>query len=116
MTRFALLFACLLVLAFGYWSFIPQRHVPYFRVATLRARVTLRLHPGRGFATLPELWARWGRFASFRESGRSRPALPLLQRIVHPSAHAVYLGRGAAAGSPARAAWPRGSTGRGAAG
>ena len=93
MTRFALLIACLLVLAFGYWSFIPQRHVPYFRVATLRARVTLRLHPGRGFATLPELWARWGRFASFRESGRSRPALPLLQRMIRPSAHAVYLGR-----------------------
>lgn len=93
MTRFVFLIACLLVLAFGYWSFVPQRHVPYFRVATLRARVSLRLHPGRGFATLPELWARWGRLASFRESGRCRPALPFVQRMARASAHAVCLGR-----------------------
>ena len=75
------------------WAFLPQRHVPRFRVMTMRLRVRLRLHPGRGFATLPELWANWGRFASWRESGRARPALPRSQRMVRPSSHAIYLGR-----------------------
>ena len=37
----------LLALAFLRWAFI-RRHVPFFRVATLRVRLLLRLHPGRG--------------------------------------------------------------------
>ena len=59
----------------------------------MRLRLRLRLHPGRGFACLPELWARWGRFASFRESRRTRPGLPWWFRALHPSSHAVCLGR-----------------------
>jgi type IV secretory pathway TraG/TraD family ATPase VirD4 len=92
--RFAVVLAAVLaLLAFARWAFVPPRHVPRFRVATLRLRVQLRLHPGRGFAWLPELWWRWGRLASFRESGQCRPGLPLWYRALHPSCHAVYLGR-----------------------
>ena len=92
--RFALvLFAVLLALAFLYWAFMPRRHVPWFRVATLRTRLRLRLHPGRGFACLPELWLAWGRLASFRESRRCRPGLPFWQRAACPAAHSVFLGR-----------------------
>jgi type IV secretion system protein VirD4 len=90
---FAALLAVLLALAFVRWALLPARYVPRFRVMTMRLRIRLRLHPGRGFATLPELWSRWGRFASYRESGRTRSALPRLQRMVRPSSHAVYLGR-----------------------
>jgi type IV secretion system protein VirD4 len=89
----AVLLAVLLALAFARWAFIPPRHVPRFRTATLRLRVVLRLHPGRGFASLPHLWWRWGRFASFRESRRTRPGLSFWQRALHPSSHAVFLGR-----------------------
>ena len=88
-----LLLGALLALAFLHWAFVPRRHVPRFRAATMRARLRLRLNPGRGFALLPELWARWGRFASFRESRRTRPGLPLWYRAVRPSCHAVLLGR-----------------------
>jgi type IV secretion system protein VirD4 len=90
---FAALLAVLLALAFARWAFIPARYVPRFRIATMRLRLRLHLHPGRGFATLAELWLGWGRFASFRESGRTRPALPRSQRIVRPASHSVYLGR-----------------------
>ena len=41
-----------LALAFARWAFLPARHVPRFRVRTMRLRVRLRLHPGRGFANL----------------------------------------------------------------
>jgi type IV secretory pathway TraG/TraD family ATPase VirD4 len=87
------LLGVLLGLAFLYWAFVPRRHVPWFRVATMRIRLRLRLHPGRGFACLPQLWWEWGRFASFRESRRTRPGLPLWYRAIRPSSHAVCLGR-----------------------
>jgi hypothetical protein len=75
--RFAAVLAAILsMLGFLRWAFVPRRHVPWFRVATLRARLRLRLHPGRGFASLPELWAAWGRFASFRESRRCQNDRP----------------------------------------
>jgi type IV secretion system protein VirD4 len=88
-----LVLTALLMLAFLHWAFVPRRHVPRFRMATMRARLRLRLHPGRGFACLPELWWRWGRLASFRESGRTRPGLPWWYRAIRPSSHAVFLGR-----------------------
>ncbi len=93
MTRFAALLAILMALALICWAFAPRRHLPWFRVASLRLRLRLRLHPGRGFACLPELWLQWGRLASFRESGRTRPGLPLSHRVIRPSSHSVYLGR-----------------------
>jgi type IV secretion system protein VirD4 len=88
-----LLLAALLALAFLHWAFIPRRYVPRFRVAALRARLLLRLHPGRGFMTLPGLWLHWSRSAALRGSGRVRPALPLWYRAARPSSHAVLLGR-----------------------
>ena len=97
MSKFVLLLAALVILAlalkFARWAFLPARHVPRFRVMTMRLRLRLRLHPGRGFATLGELHLRWGRFASFRESGRARPVLPRSHRMIRPSSHAIYLGR-----------------------
>jgi len=88
-----LLLAALPLLAFLHWALIPRRYVPRFRVATLRTRLLLRLHPSRGFMTLPGLWLHWSRSAALRGSGRVRPGLPLWYRVTHPSSHAVLLGR-----------------------
>jgi type IV secretory pathway TraG/TraD family ATPase VirD4 len=54
----------------------------------------LRLHPGRGYATVFELWLRWGRVAAFRRSKRIRPSLTAWQRAQWPREHSVLLGRG----------------------
>jgi type IV secretion system protein VirD4 len=88
-----ILLAALSVLAFLRWALIPPRHVPWFRTASMRLRLRLHLHPGRGFISLPGLWLHWSRSAALRGSGRVRPAMPLRHRIMHPSSHAVFLGR-----------------------
>ena len=75
---FVLLICGLLVLAVLRWCFGPHSHLPRFRVRYLRLRLHLRLHPGRGHASVFELWLRWGRLAAFRRSGRSRPSLPVV--------------------------------------
>ena len=94
-----LLLAALLALAFLHWAFVPRRYVPRFRVATMRARLRLRLHPGRGFMTLPELWLHWCRLASFRESGRVRPGLPLWYRAAaRPRTRCCWAGRSTGTG------------------
>jgi hypothetical protein len=49
-----------------HWAFIPHRVLPGNRVRHNRLR--LRLHPGRGHATVFELWLRWGRFACHDQS------------------------------------------------
>lgn len=46
------------------WAFIPHRRLPGNRVRHNRLRVRLRLHSGRGHATVFELWLHWGRFAA----------------------------------------------------
>jgi len=56
-------------------------------------RLHLRLHPGRGFATVIGLWLRWGRLAALRRSGRIRRSLPLWLRALAPGEHSVFLGR-----------------------
>ncbi|HET9894866.1 MAG TPA: hypothetical protein VFQ44_08015 [Streptosporangiaceae bacterium] len=56
----------------------------------LRIRLRLRLRPGPGHATGLELWGRW---ASFRESGRTRPSLTWWQRARYPQEHSLFLGR-----------------------
>jgi type IV secretory pathway TraG/TraD family ATPase VirD4 len=53
----------------------------------------LRLHPGRGHATVLELFWQWGRFASWRLSGKTRPSLPPWARWRDPDAHSVFAGR-----------------------
>jgi type IV secretion system protein VirD4 len=75
------------------WAVAPGRRLPRHRVRYLRARLHLRLHPGRGYASLFELWWRWGRAAAFRRSRRIRPSLPAWQRMRHPREHSVRLGR-----------------------
>jgi type IV secretion system protein VirD4 len=75
------------------WAFIPRHHLPRNRVRDMRIRLHLRLHPGRGHATLFELHWRWGRLAAYRQSGRTRPDLTRRERLADPSAHSVMLGR-----------------------
>lgn len=40
-----------------------------------------------------ELWLRWGRFAAFRRSGRSRRSLGVWRRAVCPDEHSLLIGR-----------------------
>src|ERR1022692_4903973 len=75
------------------WCFLPHGRLPRFRVAYTRLRLRLRLHPGRGHASALELWLRWGRFAAFRSSSRSRSSLGFWDRALHPSQHSIFLGR-----------------------
>ena len=64
------------------------------RSRALRWRIRLRLRPGRGYASLVELWWRWGRLAALGHGGRSRPGLRRWQRLILPTAYfAVRYGR-----------------------
>jgi len=88
--------ACLLlaILKWAFLPWLPYRRLPRHRVRHLRLRLHLRLHPGHGHATLPELWLRWGRLAAFRRSGRARRSLALRERILAPaSAYSILIGR-----------------------
>jgi type IV secretion system protein VirD4 len=75
------------------WVWQLHRHLPHNRVRDLRIRLRLRVHPGRGHASVFEVWLRWGRLAAFRESGRTRPGLTRRERIRHPGSHSLRLGR-----------------------
>ncbi len=75
------------------WAFLPARYLPRNRVRSLQVRLHLRLHPGKGFATVVSLWLRWGRLAALRRSGRIRRTLPLRVRALWPQEHSVFLGR-----------------------
>src|SRR5207249_6396302 len=90
---FVLLICALLILAVLLWCFGPHSHLPRFRVRYLRLRLHLRLHPGRGHASVCELWLRWGRLAAFRRSRRSRRSLPLWRRLSRPDRHSLVIGR-----------------------
>jgi hypothetical protein len=83
----AALMTGLLNLAVLRWSFLPSSHLPRYRIRHLRLRLHLRMHPGRGHATAFELWLRWGRFAAFRRSRRSRPSLSIWRRALVPDEH-----------------------------
>jgi hypothetical protein len=88
LTVLALIFRAL------WWAFIPQRRLPGNRVRHNRIRVRLRLHPGRGHATVFELWLRWGRLAAFRRSDKIRPSLPFWARVmIGVAAYSIMLGR-----------------------
>jgi len=87
----------LLVIAFAagsllWWAFWPHRKVSRNRVRHLALRAHLRLHPGPGHANAFELWLRWGRLASWRESKRTRPSLSAWRRFCHPREHSLLLG------------------------
>jgi type IV secretion system protein VirD4 len=94
MLKYAIALAIVLILAaFFAWAFLPARHLPGNRARHLRIRLHLRLHPGKGFATIFSLWLRWGRLAALRRSGRIRRSLPLWHRICDARQHSVFLGR-----------------------
>jgi hypothetical protein len=70
-----LLLAAGLVLAasglrFAWWAFVPRSELPRNRVRHQRIRLYLRLHPGRGHATVFELHRKWGRLAAYKRSAR----------------------------------------------
>ena len=88
-----LIIAAAFVLIAVKWAFMPGRRLPRHRVRHLRIRLRLRLHPGKGHATIAELWWRWGRLAMNRSSRRTRPTLT--GRLLAPAADKSLLaGRG----------------------
>jgi hypothetical protein len=53
MIKYAVALAVLIVLAtFFTWAFLPARYLPGNRVRSLQVRLHLRLHPGKGFASI----------------------------------------------------------------
>ncbi|HEY1320202.1 MAG TPA: type IV secretion system DNA-binding domain-containing protein, partial [Streptosporangiaceae bacterium] len=78
-----------------FWKITLTRHGQgWRRVRSIRFRLWLRLRPGRGFASLPELWWRWGRLAALSYGARSRPGLGLTGRLTTATTEfAVRLGR-----------------------
>lgn len=83
-----------LLLTAAKWAFLAGRRLPRHRVRYLRLRLHLRLHPGRGFATVFELWWRWGRLAMFRHAQRARPSLTSQQlALCPPSEYSLLAGR-----------------------
>lgn len=97
MTTFITLIVLLLVFALlvlaARWAWWPSRKLPGNRIRHQRIRLHLRLHPGRGHATCFELFWRWGRWASWRLSGKTRPSLTAGQRWRNSWTHSVFLGR-----------------------
>ena len=76
------------------WAFFHGRRLPRHRVRLMRIRLRLRLHPGKGLATVIELWWRWGRLAMLRHSRQTRPALTFPQRLLaSPQQYSVQAGR-----------------------
>jgi len=83
----------LITLLFGSWAVFPQRRLRRHRVRYMRLRARLRLHPGKGHATVFELWLRWGRLAAARRARRSRPSLSRLERLLCPTLTSVLVAR-----------------------
>jgi type IV secretion system protein VirD4 len=96
--REAFLILFLILATASAWFVCPalpggRRHtLPRHRARWMRIKLHLRMKPGLGFATALELWLRWGRWASFRESGRSRQSLSIAARL-RSATHSVFLGR-----------------------
>ena len=94
MKYFVALALFLILLAAAKWAWWPSRRLPGHRVRHLRWRLRLRLHPGRGHATIAELFACWGRWAAFRHSGRIRPSMTCWERArAGACAWSVFVGR-----------------------
>jgi len=97
LTLFIALIVSLLVFALLFWlakwAWWPSRTLPGNRLRHQRIRLHLRLHPGRGHATVVELFWHWGRFASWRLSAKARPSLTGWQRWRDSYAHSVFVGR-----------------------
>jgi type IV secretory pathway TraG/TraD family ATPase VirD4 len=78
-----------------FWRFVLRgRAERTHRSRALWWRTRLRLHPGRGYATLIELAARWGKLAAVKSGKRVRPDLGFWARLKAPATdYAVRLGR-----------------------
>jgi hypothetical protein len=87
------LFVLAAVIAAVAGSFHSRRRLPRNRVPHLRVRLWLRRRPGPGHANGIELLLWWGRWASFRESGRTRRSLSMWERIRFPGEHSLFPGR-----------------------
>ena len=61
--------------------------------ATCASACTCGCILAEGFTQPFSLWLRWGRLASLRRSGRIRPSLALLYRLLDSRQHSVFLGR-----------------------
>jgi type IV secretion system protein VirD4 len=84
----------LVAIKWAFFPWIPYRRLPRNQVRHLRLRLHLRLHPGPGHATLPELWLRWGRLATFRRSSQTPRSLSFWQRALAPaSEYSILVGR-----------------------
>ena len=89
------LVASLLMLVAVKWAFVPSALLPRHRVRRHRLRLRLGLHPGRGHATVFELWLRWGRWAAVRGAKRTRYSLGFWARVLAGGwACSIMLGRG----------------------
>ena len=91
----ALVVFVVLVVLVLFWRVALSRHRQgWRRVRSIRFRLWLRLRPGRGFASLPELWLRWGRLPALAYGARSRPGLSLAARLTRRTTEfAALLGR-----------------------
>jgi type IV secretion system protein VirD4 len=88
-------FLVLLVAVLFYRKVLGRRAQVRRRSRALRWRVRLRLRPGPGYASLFELWYRWGRLEALKRGRQSRPDLRLWHRLILPTTHfAVRYGRG----------------------
>ncbi len=64
------------------------------RAWAMRHRISARLRPGPGFATVAELWIRWSKLAALSHGHRARPGLRLWDRLTSPATgYAVRFGR-----------------------
>jgi hypothetical protein len=78
---------------FFYRSVLSRSAQSRRRVRALRWRAKLRLRPGPGYASLPELVLRWGRLAALHHGGRARPGLGYFARMFRRvTDYAVRLG------------------------
>ncbi len=68
------------------------KRLPRNRVRAMRIRLRLHRRPGKGHASLFELWLRWGRLAAFRESSRTRPGLGFWARARDAASYSIALG------------------------
>jgi type IV secretion system protein VirD4 len=88
------IFVLIVVLVLFFRLALTKSGTGWRRVRSIRFRLWLWLRPGRGFASRPELWLRWGRLAAVSYGGRSRPGLNLFARLTLPATeYAVRLGR-----------------------
>jgi type IV secretion system protein VirD4 len=89
-----ILLALAAIAAQAYRLMLGRRAQVRRRVRALKWRIRLRLKPGAGYASLPELVFRWGRLAALHHGGRARPGLSFRARACSRTTdYAVRLGR-----------------------